>query len=267
MTSRAPIREGSQVTEAVRDKLNRRSGVDDGLPAMAESFNQWVSEDRFRYGRPRLEAAGVEFRDDVAEHVGVKGRMLNAAHMMMCWPSLLMGQRLVHEAMADDRVVALVRAFLDRDVIPYVDPPSGLQLDKYRAMIVERFSNPAVADQLLRVAGDGASKLPTFHAKTLSTLVAANADMRREAFMLACYARCLLGRDDAGSAFDVVEPVLKPADWALVRSGPAGILRASPFAALDLQAYRPFMAAFDRHSASIARHGASSTLDGVLRGD
>lgn len=256
-----------QVPDAVKERLNRLSGVDDAVPAMAESFNQWVSEDRFRYGRPRLEAAGVEFRDDVAEHVGVKGRMLNAAHMMMCWPSLLMGQRLVHEAMADDRVVALVRAFLDRDVIPYIDPPAGVRLDKYRAMIVERFSNPAVADQLLRVAGDGASKLPTFHAKTLSTLVAANADMRREAFMLACYARCLLGRDDAGSAFDVVEPVLKTADWALVRSGPAGILRASPFAALDLQAHRPFMAAFDRYSASIARHGASSTLDGVLRGD
>ena len=255
-----------QVPAEVRDGLNRRSGIDDRLPAMAESFNQWVTEDRFRQGRPRLEEAGVEFRDDVADFVAVKGRMLNAAHMMMCWPSLLMGHRLVHAAMGDRRIVALIEAFLDRDVIPHVSPPPGLSPDKYRAMVVERFSNPAIADQLLRVASDGASKLPIFHARTLSTLIGAGADLGREAFMLACYARCLLGRDDAGATFEVVEPVLKPDDWALIRTGPAGILRASPFAALDLGAHRPFMAAFESAAASIAERGASATLDDVLAG-
>ncbi len=253
-----------QVTEAVRAHLNALSGVDDRLPAMAESFIQWVVEDRFRQGRPAFEAVGVEFRDDVAAYVAVKGRMINACHMHLAYPSILEGRRIVHEAMRDPRIVRLLTTFLDQDVIPYVQAPPGLSLARYKAMIIERFSNPAIGDQLLRVAGDGASKLPIFHAETIAALVEAGADLRREAFLLACFARYLLGRDDKGVTFDIFEPVLTPDDWARIRAEPAGVLRAAPFAALGLADHAPFRRAFDRVSDTLARDGASKALDDVL---
>ena len=40
-------------------------------------------EDRFSAGRPELELGGVQFRSDVAAFEAVKGRLSNAAHMMM----------------------------------------------------------------------------------------------------------------------------------------------------------------------------------------
>lgn len=252
-----------QVGEAERLALNARSGVDDLLPAKAETFNQWVCEDRFRHGRPDFEAVGVQFSDDVAAYLALKGRMLNACHMMMSYPAVLSGYRLVDEAMRDPRIVDLLMTFVDRDVIPYVQPPAGVDLDKYKTMIVERFSNPAIGDQVLRIAGDGAAKLPIFHAKTISTLVAASADIRREAFLLACFARYLLGHDDAGASFPVFEPSLSQADWELIRSEPAGVLRAAPFAALGLTRHQPFVAAFNASWDMVARQGAAKTIESV----
>jgi mannitol-1-phosphate/altronate dehydrogenase len=253
-----------QVSDAERAKLNASSGVDDRLPAMAETFNQWVVEDRFRYGRPALEAVGVTFRDDVAAFVAVKGRMINASHMHMAYPSILRGERIVHEAMRDPRIVRLISTFLSRDVIPYVEPPTGVSVANYETMIVERFSNPAIGDQLLRVGGDGASKLPIFHSKTIATLIAAGADLSREAFLLACFARYLLGRDDNGSDFPVFEPVLTAADWEQIRDEPAGVLRAAPFTSLGLADHASFRRAFDRVTETLAQYGASKALDDVL---
>ena len=83
------------VGEAERLALNARSGVDDALPAKAERFNQWICEDRFRHGRPDFEAVGVQFSDDVAAYLALKGRMLNACHMLMSYPAVLSGYRLV----------------------------------------------------------------------------------------------------------------------------------------------------------------------------
>ena len=253
-----------QVGETERAALNARSGVDDLLPAKAEQFNQWICEDRFRHGRPDFEAVGVQFSDDVASYLALKGRMLNACHMLMSYPAVLSGCRLVDVAMRDTRIVDLLMSFLDRDVFPYVQPPAGVNLDKYKTMIVDRFSNPAIGDQVLRIAGDGAAKLPIFHSKTISTLVAANADVRREAFLLACFARYLLGHDDAGASFPIVEPALTEADWAVIRSEPAGVLRASPFAALALNQHQPFVAAFDDFWNAIARHGAAKTIESAF---
>jgi mannitol 2-dehydrogenase len=253
-----------QVSETGRAKLNLLSGVDDRLPAMAESYNQWVVEDRFRHGRPDLEVVGVEFRDDVAAVLAVKARMINACHMHLAYPSILEGKRIVHEAMIDPRMVSLLTTFLDRDVIPYLQAPQGLSFPKYKTMIIERFSNPAIGDQLLRVAGDGASKLPIFHSKTIAMLVEAGSDLGREAFLLACFARYLRGRDDNGDTFEIFEPVLTQSDWANIRAEPAGVLRTAPFVRLGLADHERFRDAFDKFWVSIEHEGTSKTLDKVL---
>ena len=254
-----------QVSDAERERLNAHSGVDDLLPAKAESYNRWVVEDRFRNGRPPLEAVGVSFSDDVSAHVAVKGRMINACHMLLAYPALLVGQRLVHEGMRDPRLVALLSTFLARDVVPFLSPPPDVDLASYPAMIIGRFSNSAIGDQLLRVAGDGAAKLPIFHGKTIATLLAAEADLGREAFLLACFGRYLDGHDDRGVAFSVFEPGLTTQDWAAIRAEPAGVLRTRPFAGLGLVDHLAFRPAFDLAAAGIARDGVSASLDALVR--
>lgn len=260
-----------QTTEAGRASLNARSGIDDRLPAAAETYIQWVVEDRFRQGRPPLDAVGVEFSDRVAEYVAVKGRMLNGAHMMLAYPAVLCGYRIVSDAMADPRIVRLLTAFLERDVIPYIQPPPGIEPHAYKSMVLDRFGNPATEDQVLRVAGDGGAKLPIYHSKTLSTLVEADADIRREAFLLACFARYLKARndpsirDDRGESFAVFEPVLTADDWSKVdESDPMAVLRTAPFQALRLDRHDRFRAAYQQYYAAVVQDGASRTLDGLV---
>lgn len=260
-----------QVPEAQRLALNAASGIDDCLPVPTETFTQWVIEDRFRHGRPPLETAGVEFRDNVGEWLAFKGRMINATHVLISYPALLMGYRIVADALTDPLIVQLAETFLHADAKPNVRGPSGVSVDDYAAKFVPRFRNPAIVDQLLRVAGDGAAKLPTFHGQTLRMLIDADADLRREAFLLACFARYLAFaidetlRDDRGTTFALFEPGLGPADLEALRTaGPAAILRIRAFQGLGLADHARFRILFDRYGRELAKLGARATLAGML---
>lgn len=249
------------VTADVRAKVVAGSGVSDALPAVAETYLQWVVQDDFPAGRPALDQVGVELREDVATFEAVKGRMLNACHMLLSYPGLLMGYRYVHEAMADPRLVALLQQFLDHDVIPHVEGPPGVALAGYADSILQRFANPAIGDQLLRIATDGASKIPTFHTRTISVLTDGGFDVRREALLLALYRRYLGGSNDSGTAFEVVEPQLNDEDRQLFASSePVDALRSRPFAALRLDARPDFVTTYRELISSLDRRGTAATV-------
>jgi mannitol 2-dehydrogenase/sorbose reductase len=234
-----------QVTAEVRAMVANRSGVDDVTPVVAETFTQWVIEDRFSNGRPAFDAVGVEMMDDLQTYEAMKGRMLNASHMLLAYPAILLGYRLVHEAMNDPDIVVLLRAYFQYDVGPILNLPPGISAEAYGEKTIERFGNPAVADQLLRVAQDGASKIPVFHAKTIETLVREERDMRREALLLACFQDYLAGVDDRGEVFMVDEKKLTAADWELHKSGdPLAVLHMSPFSPLRLAEKEAFVEHF-----------------------
>jgi len=255
-----------QVPPAVRDALNARSSIDDKVPALGEDFIQFVLEDNFAAGRPAFGEVGVELRSDVATFEVMKQRILNASHMMLGYPGLLCGYRIVHEAMADPRFVRHLDIFVDRDVIPYLEAPSGVSLTAYKAKILERFSNPAIGDQLQRLSLDGWAKFPVYHSKILASLLANGADLRREAFFIACIERYLGGRDDKGETFTVHEPHISQGEWDNIRSGdPLGVLRGSPFSTLDLEKQPRFVEAFVEYKSSLAEKGCSATLDRLLR--
>jgi mannitol 2-dehydrogenase len=253
------------VTDDVRAKVAASTGISDALPAVAESYLQWVVQDRFPAGRPAMDRVGVQLRDDVATFEAVKGRMLNACHMLLSYPGLLMGYRFVHEAMADARLEALLRQFLLRDVIPHVAGPPGVVLAEYADSVLQRFANPAVGDQLLRIATDGATKIPTFHAKTISVLTGDGLDIRREALLVALYRRYLGGVDDTGTAFEPVEPQLSADDRRLLTSpDPVDALRTKPFSALELAADSAFLAAYRTLVDSLDRSGTAATIGELL---
>ncbi len=249
------------VTAGVRDRITAASGVDDLLPAIGESFTQWVIQDNFPTGRPRWDEVGVEVRDDVGTFETVKGRMLNACHMLLSYPAILSGYRLVHEAVSDPALVSLLRQFLQVDVIPHIQGPPGVSLPQYAAKILQRFSNPAVGDQLLRIATDGATKIPTFHGATIARLVSGHHDVRREAFLLATYRRYLSGIDDVGADFEVIEPQLAPRDRQLLtNTDPVDTLGSSPFAGLRLGDDAGFVDAFRQAASGLTDNGTRATL-------
>ena len=249
------------VSEDDRARLNTANGIDDAVPVMSETYLQWVIEDRFPAGRPDLGAVGVELRDDVALFETVKGRMLNASHVLLSYVALLLGHRFVHEALADARVRSVVEVYLTSDVIPLLQGPSGLSLQDYRDSILERFSNPAIRDQLIRIATDGSAKIPVFHSATLRTLLESGGDLRREALLLACYQRYLGGVDDLGGLFEVTEPSLSDDDRAeLAAADGLGLLRISSLRSLGLEDDQRFLAAYRAAVAALQDGGAEQGI-------
>ncbi|MFS2007510.1 mannitol dehydrogenase family protein [Duganella sp. CT11-25] len=245
--------------------LNEITGVDDLLPAMAEPYTQWVLEDRFVAGRPDFAAAGVELRPEAAPYEAIKGRMLNASHMLLAYPGLLLGYRIVPEAMADGDLGKLLRHFMENDVIPLLAPPEGVVLDEYKESVLARFDNPAIADQLTRVAHDGAAKIPVFYTSTLQAMLRQDRDCRRAAFLLACFRLYLNGVDAYGGLFDATEPQINQTDWALIRNGPpSAIMDIRAFKALKLSEHPGMMAAFQSIWLDIARQGVRHALRHAL---
>ncbi|HEY5302949.1 MAG TPA: hypothetical protein VIJ86_02705 [Acidimicrobiales bacterium] len=253
------------VTPADRVRLNSNTAVDDAVPAMSESYLQWVIEDRFSCGRPDFARAGVELRDDIELYETTKGRLLNASHVLLSYPSLLLGHRLVHDALADERVRNLIDVFMTRDVIPLLRPPDGVSLNSYKDTLIERFANPAVGDQLIRIATDGSAKIPVFHSATIEELIERGADIRREAFLLACYRKYLDGVDDVGVAIEVNEPSLGEEDRREIDAPDGlGLLRISAFASLNLTDHLIFSTNYLRFGELLNQQGAAKTIDEVV---
>ncbi|HEU0256868.1 MAG TPA: mannitol dehydrogenase family protein, partial [Microbacteriaceae bacterium] len=117
-------------------------------------------EDRFAGPRPRWELAGATVTDDVRPYERVKLRVLNAAHSMLAYLGALAGHETIAQAVADPRLHSIVADTLERDVLPTLHAPEGMNLEQYRDQVLERFANPSLPHTTLQVAMDGSQKLP-----------------------------------------------------------------------------------------------------------
>jgi mannitol 2-dehydrogenase/sorbose reductase len=254
-----------QVSDADRKRIATVTGIDDLLPATCEPYTSWVLEDRFCAGRPALEEAGVVFSNEVPAHVAVKGRLSNAAHMLMCYPALLMGLRFVDEGMRQPDIPRLLRNFWDLDAYRLVTPPSGFSVRAFTEKVLERFANPAIGDQLLRVAGDGASKIAVFHGKTIEQLVATGGDLTREAFLIACFARYLTGFDDSGQPLNIFEPRVSETERNRLSAGdPLAVMDIDAFRGLSLGESPVFRSELRKLSEQLYAQGAAATLSSLV---
>lgn len=142
---------------AVRDL----TGYEDACPVVTEPFTEWTLAGDFPGGRPRWEAAGARFVDDVTPYETRKLWLLNGAHSLLAYAGSALGHTTVAEAIGDPRCRAWVEAWWDEASDHLTLPPDARQeLADYRAALAERFANPAIAHLLAQIAADGSQKLP-----------------------------------------------------------------------------------------------------------
>ena len=139
---------------------------------VTEPFIQWVLEDSFCNGRPPLELlASTPYNVLLTEHVEayecMKMRLLNASHTGMCYIGYLMGYTYIHEIMLDKNIEIYIEHLMNDEVTPTLPPVPGIDLDKYKRTLIERFSNAHIKDTAMRVCMDGASKFPKFLVPTI----------------------------------------------------------------------------------------------------
>ncbi|MFW5698911.1 MAG: mannitol dehydrogenase family protein, partial [Planctomycetota bacterium] len=89
---------------------------------------------------------------------------------------------------------------------PAVGTVPGVDLRDYQATLVERFANPAVADQVLRLCEDGSTKIPNMILAPVAELVDAGLPFAHAAFALAAWIRFLGGEDEHGATIPLNDP-------------------------------------------------------------
>ncbi len=238
---------------------------DDPVPVTCEPFRQWVLEDNFPSGRPAWEKVGVTLTPHVHNFELMKIRILNGGHATIAYPGGLMDIEYVHEAMADP----LIRGLLDKvemdEIIPYIPPVPDTNLGDYYRLIVERFSNPEVADTERRLCFDGSNRQPKFIVPSVRDALAAGGRVDGLALVSALWCRYCYGESDSCAHIPPNDP-----DWdaLAVRSKAA---RARPAAWLEMTAIYGdlgkngrFAAAFERQLNRLWAAGTRQTLTEYL---
>jgi len=249
-----------------REQLRQDTGIEDAWPVVAETFSQWVLEDKFCNGRPAWERVGVQFTDDVTPYEEMKIGLLNGSHQALCYLGLLLGYRYAHETMQDPQLQAYVRAYMDRDVTPTLAPVPGIDLEAYKDTLIARFSNTAISDQLSRIAYDGSSRLPKFVLPFLQRQLEAGAPVQRSALILAAWCHYQQGVNELGERYEVLDPRAE-AVQAAARPGPDQVSR---FLALEevfgrrLPQSAAFVAAFSEQLERLQTQGVRKTLEQAM---
>jgi mannitol 2-dehydrogenase len=241
------------------------AGIEDAWPVVAEPFRQWVVEDRFCNGRPALESVGVQMTGDVHPYELMKIRLLNAGHQAMCHLGLVLGYRTADAAMRDPRLHAIVSRYMDTARPLIVEPP-GMSLVDYQRTLLHRFANPAVKDQLARIAYDAASRIPKFVLASAREQLARSGDVRMFALVVAAWIRVLDGTDETGAPIDVADPMIDALRAAVCPgdTDPARFLALREVFGDDLGANPTFAAAVRAALESLYRKGCSATLSAYL---
>jgi mannitol 2-dehydrogenase len=221
---------------------------DDPVPVTCEPFRQWVLEDNFPAGRPAFEKVGVTLTPHVHNFELMKIRILNGGHATIAYPGGLMDIEYVHEAMAHP----LIRGLLDKvelnEIVPYIPPVPDTNLGDYYRLIVDRFSNPEVADTERRLCLDGSNRQPKFIVPSIRDALAAGGSVEGLALVSALWCRYCYGETDSGTPIPPNDP-----DWdALVARSRAA--RARPAAWLEMTAVYGDLGQDARLVGAFARH-------------
>ena len=194
-------------TDAHRQFVREKFGIDDAWPVVPEAFRQWVIEDHFLHGRPAWEEAGAEMTSDVLPYEKMKMRLLNASHQTMCYIGMLVGYEYADEAMGDAEIVRFVQRMMDEEVTPILDPVPGIDLADYKQTLIRRFSNPAIKDTLIRLATEGSARIPKFVLPSIVDSLSSGTPNRLLIFTVATWFRYLTGTDDRGHELQIIDPL------------------------------------------------------------
>ena len=197
-----------RTTDENRATIAEKFGVLDRSPVVSEPFRQWVLEDAFAAGRAEWERVGAQITSDVAPYEMTKMRLLNGGHSTIGYVADLLGYSTIAEAACDPLLRRLLTEFM-AEVRPTLKTLPGINLDEYTAMIVKRFCNSAIRDQVARICSDGCAKIAKFLVPSLNDLLAAKSNPRILPFVIASWLHYVRGHDEDGRALTISDPLLE----------------------------------------------------------
>ncbi|RLQ86482.1 mannitol dehydrogenase family protein [Mycetocola zhadangensis] len=132
------------------------TGFADQAPVVTEPFRDWVLSGAFPAGRPQWEKAGARFVDEIEPFERRKLWLLNGAHSLLAYAGRLRGHETVASAIADPECRTWVTEYWDAASAHLGE---GLDLENYRAALLERFENARIEHRLAQIGMEGVTKL------------------------------------------------------------------------------------------------------------
>ncbi len=258
-----------RTTDADRESISARLGLQDAWPVVGEPFFDWVIEDRFAAGRPEWQHGGARFVTDAKPFETLKLRMVNGAHSALAYLGAMAGWRTVDRAVAQPALRRYLDALMLEEIAPTLPTLAGLDLDAYRARLLQRFANPALQHQTRQIAMDGSQKLPQRLLGSVRDRLAAGAPIERLALAVAAWLHYLRGVDESGARHEIQDPLAPALAAELSRAEAAGSVQATVagftsfepvFGALGREPR--FVEAVARQLASLRQRGVLATLEG-----
>ncbi|CAN5128023.1 mannitol dehydrogenase family protein [soil metagenome] len=247
--------------DALRERIEKATGLSDAWPIQREAFTQWVVEDVLgdtsaHGAAPDLASVGVTLTDDVRGFERAKLRLLNGVHSTIAYAGLLKGFETVFEAISDPELATIAEALMVEDIIPTLTAPRGLDLAAYAQAILARFRNPEIRHFLSQIAWDGSQKLPFRILGTVSDALTAGRSVDRLALPLAAWMHFIRRRVAEG--VKIVDPLAdRLGETAATCTGDAktdvaAFLKLEPVFSRDLAANPVFVKALEKAYAALA---------------
>ncbi|CAM3999585.1 Mannitol dehydrogenase [Bordetella tumbae] len=197
-----------RTTDADRQRIAARLGMDDAWPVVGEPFLEWIIEDRFVNGRPAWDQpGGARFVEHAAPFEHLKLRMVNGPHSALAYLAASAGLDTVSQAMADPALHDYLDALIREEIAPTLRSVPGVDLAALRKRLLMRFANAALPHRTQQIAMDGSQKLPQRLLGTVRDRMHAGAGYQRLALALAAWMHYLRGHDEQGKAYPIQDPL------------------------------------------------------------
>jgi len=258
-----------RTTDTDRSGVEGPLGVHDAWPVLAEPFFDWAVEDRFAAGRPAWGCGGARFVDSAAPFETLKLRMVNGGHSTIAYLGAMAGWRTVDEAIDQPALRRVVSDLMREEIEPTLAPLPGLDLAAYRASLLARFANPALAHRTQQIAMDGSQKLPQRLLGTVRDRLGAGQPIARLGLAIAAWLHYLRGRDEGNHPYTIDDPLAEGLRGLVQQAETAADARARAEALTrfgpvfgDLAGVPALVDAVAAPLESLRTHGVRQTLDG-----